>query len=190
MALPDKLTDDDLAQLTTADRLRLVADIIEDNPRRWEQSEWFRTETHTEYGRIRTTAPSLFAYAGTGSEHWCDSVGCFAGWAATTVPKEDLVYDIDGCPSESVDDLAARAFGFDESLHAVFASGAFDLADRDHEDAVRAVAGVLRALAELPEPRTLDAAIEAGIVVTDYWGHVQVPEHLERSREALDRLES
>lgn len=121
---------------TTTERLLAVAAHIESHPDEWVQSVW----TGSNVGRPDDEK-------GRGE---CGTVACIAGWAVRFTPKDfplDTTWSVAG----------AEALGLHQHLaDAIFHS---DYAPAD-------VASELRLLARLPEPRTLDAAIVAGLDMT------------------------
>lgn len=153
--------------ITTTERLLLVADIITLDPRHWDQTYFIANyDDHGEF--IGTLIPSQVVAQPQVIK--CGTRLCLAGWSVVTSP-ESVVSEIladDGITQDTKWWRAgAVAFGLDWTLgHDLFYN--FDL----HASQA---AWILRELAKLPEPRTYEAARAAGIVL-DHRNFAEPPE--------------
>lgn len=137
--------------MTTADRLRLVADTIESHPEKWNQWNFFPDDFQVD-GDPYIDSPAgaegcvPLELVGTGLEG-CGTGCCIAGWACLLSPADEVrLY-------EDVVAVGARQLGLDAELaNKVFV--AWDEIGLDARDP-HGFASVLRHLADKPEPRTM-----------------------------------
>lgn len=148
--------------MSTADRLRLVADIIEAYPKRWDQM----TYTSILDGYDDEESPTN-VYVD--DVHDCNTTFCVAGWGTLLTPPDvialhlqelqdedrDAYYFTHLTATEEWDFGGTLAFCFDDDL----ATTVFNNMTNDPTEMAR----LLRNLADLPEPRTLKAARAAGV---------------------------
>lgn len=132
-------------EMSTRDRLLLVADIIEAEPQKWHQDTFLEVPGSDEPSPWQVVSKY---------EIKCGTTACVAGWGVLTSPV-DLIAEVpvEG-DDEDWDRAGAKVFGFTEEL----AARVFYDFERDPER----MAEKLRLLAELPEPRTLKDARLAG----------------------------
>lgn len=148
--------------MSTGDRLRLVADIILAEPEHWDQSFFCRVPSaDLSYS---STFPDVLDLVNDEYVISCDSQFCVAGWGVVTTPGEIIRAALESLPSH-YGDLWSRAGAAAFGLSPTLADRLFTWSDMD----VHTMANLLRALADLPEPRTTDAAINAGLLTPD--GH-------------------
>jgi hypothetical protein len=124
---------------TTHDRLHAVADVIRSRPELWDQTMW-----DAEDETCDTTVDLLNCRVGVGAE--CLTPACVAGWAVRFLPPGS------GVLYSRWSSVGREALGLSRDL----AGRLFDdeLAELDHDH----MADLLDALADLPEPRTLEDA--------------------------------
>lgn len=157
-----RLIPDDL-HMTTAERLRLVATIIEAEPDHWDQDYFaFRVPNSDSLSYefdIADVVGQPEVVVG------CSTVLCVAGWGVTTSPF-DLIPD-DVIAQGLWETAGAIALGLDEEL----ASNLFNTYSLTNEQTV----WLLRSLADIPgDKRSCTAARAAGLMDDD-WGFVRPP---------------
>lgn len=116
---------------SSADRLRYVADLIEQHPDRWDQAQWSTPDD------VRS----------------CGSAACIGGWALALMcePSEDDVVSVHDLETD-----AAQAYGLTEALGEALFYGT--LSDPDVHNGTRTLRpsylpALMRSLARKPEPR-------------------------------------
>lgn len=145
--------------MSTADRLRLVADLIVAYPDKWDQHSYLDPGYRVSIG-ADDWSPTAAAGHLDDALHYCGTVGCLAGWGVTCTPRDEMAgFWGFGWWSRA----GAQAFGFDPDLAGALFSD-WDAYGLHEDDRPEPFAEVLRSLADLPEPRTLAAALRLGIL--------------------------
>ena len=141
----------------TTDRMLMVADRIEFEPEKWDQSYWI----HLGISQVFSTPESL---AGSGDETGeCGTSFCVAGWAVKLTPRdqiEQLGHDDAGClnrgSSGAWQDAGAAALGLTYACASELFSGFNPLRTNSVS-----MADALRRLAKCAEPRSLEDWIKS-----------------------------
>lgn len=132
-------TDNPDFTMTTTERLLLVADMIEAFPEKWDQC-YFTEMGTTGYEYEVEETPGMTE---------CGTACCIAGWAVRFSTPGNI------SDSEDWEEAGARLLGFDDHLSMLVF---YDL------NRCYVSPAFLRGLAEIPEPRSVDAAIEADLL--------------------------
>lgn len=141
--------------MTTKDRLLLVADIIETVPEKHSQGSWISGVDYQDTGPKQVLGFNV-----------CGTSMCVAGWAVCCSPVWTQIPEID---DEGFGDATMTAVKWGRA-GAELLGLEDDLADFLFEQWVSGdFPEALRLLAELPEPRTYEAAKDAGLfALIDY----------------------
>lgn len=158
-------------EMSTAARMRLVADILEKNPERHDQETW----NSFDFNDVDEYTPDDEVIEAVSEHRTCGSTGCAAGWAVAATPPAVIRKALDKMElynagqlhwSDTKDEwqsAGAAALGLDYDLARML----FD-SDNTRSRLIKA----LRRLADLPpKQRTLEAA--EGMGITSLWlaGH-------------------
>lgn len=137
----------DLPSLDSAGRLRLVADLVEQNPDRWDQGTWGPDPDPDE-------ASDGWYMNRNKLIHSCDTTACVGGWAEALFADPQVKAGLTAS-SEAVDSFeACRLYGFTAALgETIFYGTAFT-------DKPEWLPELMRRLADLPEVRTRKACLE------------------------------
>ncbi len=168
--------------MSTAARLRLIADILEEHPERHVQENWISDEVNNGYDNVYT----LIGHDHNGydineedlvvaiaSAKSCGKAGCVAGWAAAASPPRLM----ESAVSDYLDDSNRTVWGSHKHDVWVLAGSKALGIDRDLGDVLFAAENkrsrlikALRVLAELdPRDRTLYNAELLGIATNSHW---------------------
>lgn len=141
-------------EMSTAKRLRLVADILQENPERHTQYQWSALDWNNDVNAYWSDETVILSVA---AHKTCGSKGCVAGWAIAATPPAvvNKVLDRDIDHYDTWVAVGSGVLGLDVDL----AEMLFDEANKRPR-----LIKALRRLADLPpKTRTLEAAAEIGI---------------------------
>lgn len=149
--------------MTTGDRLRLIADIIERTPQKWNQDTYWPDEMDEQIGSVNDEADQIRVLAETGRGD-CGSGLCVCGWGVYLTPPADVLALVDALQKgqgtyADFESVGAKLLGLDSGLASALFTEWYilGLESSNHMEFARG----LRVIADLPEPRTYDQALAA-----------------------------